>query len=1016
MLAAAYFPYAWGVGVLVRNQQVEQQQPEDEPSTPEPKAPRQLVEAERIALQHLSSQPWAQNANIQFRDGNEFFFYAEKFEQTDTKEAIRFEPIALVMFSKDGPLTIVAESALVQFQGELRLNNPKPGRVINARLEGAVEIRGERNLAINGRQFFYSEKAARIWSDNPAQFSYEDHRGESDQGIQIDLSISEVDLPGRQLNIEGVQRVQLFQHVFMELALPGEQGREPKPLSVQCEGSFRFEWKDKGQSALAIFEDKVKVRQPTSPTEMDGIDCDRLDVSFGQVAVAPEGVAQNNKDSLALRTQLQPKSFVARGAPIVATSDRSQLRATLGYLRYDVEQRALAMAGSENNATLTRRGSTAKSKPIRITQANSEIESQQIALKHDADRNLKEVVCRGEGWLTYLDPKTQEPAMIVEWVDQLRKYPDSASPLDIVDLTGNASVKQPQQRTGLSANYIKLWMDPLQPAIPQAGKKATLDPQPHRMLALDNVTLVSPELKGTTTQLQVWFDDVKLKREPSSPTGPLKQASLRTPQRTDVASTGRKPKDPGMRIQPAGGELQEPETLPADEEDPIPAPKAKIKEPLVVNSKLIRVLVAGRGPNSKPEVSEVWTEGNVHVSQNRLPGQAPLELFADQLHIKNEGDNDQVIHLLGQPARIDDPSFGLVGREVFLNRGRNVMWVDGEGELSRLIDRDFEGRPLASPTQFTVHWDEQMVFDGLIAKFNGRVHAAMQDSSMKCRQMEVQMKRRVSFQDSEQALEKDLVERVVCRYSVEVISTEGGKDGAPAHEYRRGRFVEFAMDMTKGIAAAKGPGTLQIWQRGRGKLTGLAPSGVSGANQAMRPRDVGWDYTQIEFNDVMNLKSQRESHARSAVAAQQNKSGMDRYASTATCTGQVRVTYGPVDEPLTSFNTDRLPKDAVLLSCDDFQAAQQPPKAPGGKPTVEFIAEKNARVEGHGFNGQGDFISFDGANDLFTIRSLGDADSMLQREARPGAGGVPVVAKTIRFSRTRNKIDIGDASFAEGIQ
>lgn len=1002
--------------MLRSHQHVEQRTEEAAPVT-ETETPRQLVEAEKIALQHLAGQPWAQNANIQFRDANQFFFYAEKFEQTESKEAIRFEPVALVMFTKDGPLTVVAESALVQFQGELALNNPKPGRVINARLEGAVEIRGERNLAINGRQFFYSEKSARIWSDNPAQFSYEQHRGESDQGIQIDLSISEVDVPGRQIAIEGVQRVQLYQHVFMELALPGEKGHEPKPLSVQCEGSFRFEWKDQGKAALAVFEDKVKVRQPTSPTQVDGIDCDKLEVSFGQVASVPESTGEESSNALMLRTQLQPTLFVARGSPVVAMSERSQLHATLGYLRYDVEQRTLAMSGSENNATLMRRGNTAKAKPIRITQANSEIESQQISLKHDADRNLKEVVCRGEGWLTYLDPKTQEPAMVVEWTDQLRKYPDSASPLDIVDLTGNAVVKQPQQRVGLTANYIKLWMDPLQPAIPQAGKKATLDPQPHRMLALDNVTLASPELQGSTTQLQVWFDQVKLGRDSSSRPETLKQTSFRTSKGTEPNAVARKPRERNPVIQPTGAAVQEPAQVPGEEdEEVVPAPPPKPKEPLVVNSKLIRVLVVGRGPDSKPEVSEVWTEGNVQVTQKRLPGQPPLQLFADQLHIKNEGPNDQVIHLLGQPARIDDPSFGLVGREVFLNRARNVMWVDGEGELSRLIDRDFEGRPLATPAQFTVHWDEQMVFDGLIAKFNGRVHAAMQDSSMKCRQMEVQMKRRVSFQSNDQPLEKDLVERVVCRYSVEVISTEGGKDGAQANEYRRGRFVEFAMDTSKGIAAAKGPGTLQIWQRGRGKLTGLAPSGVTGANQAMRPRDVGWDYTQIEFNDVMNLKSQRDSVPRAALAGLKETPGLNRYASTATCTGQVRVAYGPVDEPLTTFNTDRLPKDAVLLSCDDFQAAQQPPKIAGAKPTLEFIAEKNARVEGHGFNGQGDFISFDGANDLFTIRSLGDADSMLQREARPGAGGVPVIAKTIRFSRTRGKVEVGDASFAEGIQ
>ena len=127
------------------------------------------------------------------------------------------------------------------------------------------------------------------------------------------------------------------------------------------------------------------------------------------------------------------------------------------------------------------------------------------------------------------------------------------------------------------------------------------------------------------------------------------------------------------------------------------------------------------------------------------------------------------------------------------------------------------------------------------------------------------------------------------------------------------------------------------------------------------------------------------------------------------------MVYGPVLEPLVTFNIDRLPKDAFLVSCDAMQLAQ-PGNGPTGKKAFELVAEGNAWLEGRSFTGQADVISYDSAKDLFMLRSLGDNDSELTRESRPGGDRVPVIAKTIQFIRASNEIRLHDVRFGSGIQ
>ena len=125
---------------------------------------------------------------------------------------------------------------------------------------------------------------------------------------------------------------------------------------------------------------------------------------------------------------------------------------------------------------------------------------------------------------------------------------------------------------------------------------------------------------------------------------------------------------------------------------------------------------------------------------------------------------------------------------------------------------------------------------------------------------------------------------------------------------------------------------------------------------------------------------------------------------------------GPVSEPLEVFDVDRLPKDAFLVSSDSLQVTQPQHRPETGKEMIELVAEGNAWLEGRAFSGQADVISYDSANDLFMLRSLGENDSELTHEQRAGGNRIPTVAKTIQFVRSQNLVNVDKVRFSSGLR
>lgn len=999
-LCGAYYVYAFGVGFLVGEGSMADR-PKSETARPPVSEYVPIDEPARVARRYLPDQEWAADADVQLNNGPQhdisqgggtrLFYYSQSWTQTDDKKSLRFEPLALIWFRKGEtePFTIVAESAVMTFENEVDSRHLNPGRVVGGELQDEVVIRGPDNLEVKGRRFTFSEKSGRIFSQEEVSFAWKEHRGEAEKGIQIDLDVDDAPAKGTNIAIRTVREVHLFRNVLMNFQF--EQDGKKLPLVVEAAGTFRLQFQGPDDSpadaAIATFEDDVSTRLQTSPGKYDALSCNRLDMFITRQAAEVESSNAVQQETLSNLSgpgggDLALQRMRATGSRVRLVSDENGFQADMSSLDYDVRRRRVLL--NDFDPQLVQVGRHISLPHVSVAWKNSEMECLQVELHHDSEHRFKEVFCRGKGWLAYrkaevkprsgrLDPV--KTVLFAEWQKQLRRFTDPRSGQDVIDLSGNAVVRIPEQSSGITADYIKVWSDPidLKPNSElsiASNSESTSDeatPMPRRILALDQVTLVSPQLQGNMEELQVWFEDAPPKRQSNPASGQLTPASLRIDPNDKVDSL----------VDASDNALKNP------------------TEPVVVRARLTQVRMVKSPEEKHPSVAEVWCEDAVEITHRRTAENPPVVLKGERLHLENQGDAGQRVHLVGKPAQIDDPRLHLSGEELFFDRDRNQAWVEGAGTMKIPVETDFEGRPLEAPTVMTITWNEQMFFDGLVASFTGRVNALMLDSTMRCRKMKVTMSERFSFQDSTADAPRPDIARVVCQFHVE-FDSHVVEDGA-IMEVRRARFAAFAVDNLAERAEARGPGIVTIWRRGRGKRAALAPHAASRANSAMRADGTAWEYSRIDFaGDMVGHIGDRSTVFRR----------------------QVQVIYGPVKEPLQTIDLDNLPKDGGAMSCDTLEFVQR--KATGEKAGdqkyVELLAKDNARLEGKSFFAQADEISFDESKGLYMLKSYGNNQSMLWREKQRGGKRTAVVTRTLRFIPSRNFVDLDTASHVQGVQ
>lgn len=960
-------------------------------AVPQQQEVEEFTEAERpaenvrVAATYIPARRWptVTMSKYMLRAEQAFVYTDSWYREEGSGKHIKFIPFAMVWLStnKEGQeqaVSIVCDSAQLEFASAFDEKNQKPGRVVGAVLNGAVEISGPDGLAIKGHHFIFSEAGLSLLTTNPVSFRYQSHRGSATR-MSMKLLAAE-GLPGLDRpHVFGVESIRLIggpnpsdpkNHlVKLQIQLPDD----PNPVNVQCAQDLEYSV----DSNTAVFTKDVRAWHGKGKA-YNSLNCETLTMQFIARQTATDE-AQNaapvDNQTLEKPAEYQKlernlefswlEAVGAEGKKVQIHSDEQKVTAYLSRLTYNAESRVLTMssAGARDN--------------VQIRRERSELLAPKIEAQFGEKNSLDTLICRGLGELKLVDEKTGRLAFKATWRKQLTKRTDEATKLDLVQLESGAHFLLKDRLTGLGADLIKVWLVPTATSgnmmfgnstsgrdDPKASPPEA--PQPKRLLAQNEVVLESPEMViERTNELDIQFVDV--------------------PRGSD-------------------GSLGPPVEIPYEDKTTKPArpTRAPSTAPIVVSADRIGVhLLRTEGSTQPASISEGHFEGKVRVTQVRQKGEKPLSLEGDRVDVHNEADKQEVVHLHGKPAIIRDRGYEIEGKEIFLDRAKNHAGVTTSGTLKLPVppDQNIPGLDAHANRDLRIRWDESMNFDGLDAKFVGRVEAKLGMGTMRCEQMIVQLTERISFQ-SESFDATPSVNTIHCQENVK-FENSTYLDKKVIDTYR-GHVSEFVLNLTKGEVTAQGPGFVQAWQRQQKEGGGFASQDAIQANRPIAVEVAVWDYTRAQFEGKLRGSFDGQATGRTT-------------RRRATIDDRVEVIHGPVEQPLEELNPDKLPSRAGTIRCDQLQLVNHLETEKNAKEYRELVGLGNAEVEGQvrgrWFSASADEISFDGSKNQYVMRAHGNH---LVRLTGDGISGPP--AKRVRFNPETRKLEVNGATEGAGSQ
>ena len=1046
-----------GINASPRSGQSGEPGTDSEEITP-PSMPQQRRDLLDVAAECLPHAPWSAQARYALRSSNAYIF-TEEWEKEENSNRVRFEPFAIVYRAPDAPaedppLTIVCDSAVLEFAEKFDIRNPRPGRVVGGSLLGPVTIRGPNGLSAHTHNFSFSEASQRAWSDHEIDFTWGGHSGRA-QGIELDLIPQVGKLDEDKPAIAGIRTLRLVSGVHLTLQ-PGAEDRRPKnqpqptgktraPVTVTCSGNFEY----KLEVLVAVFHKNVEVIQPTSETQSDRLSTDTLTLEFvrekeeSKVAADTPGADGNPADSPADKPRTSPAGggfsdlkfrwLRAAGPKTVVTSDRSELKATLQELTYDEPAREVTLKGTS---------------PVRVEQKNHRLQSTEIAVTLDEEGDVETAHCRGNGRLVRYTgrlPKSEDEPLpridfAAKWEGDLRFEPRTDQPGSTIDLQQRVVLTRPGGMR-LLAERVRIWLaeEAASAEAPQPRRRrGELNDdgrtRPERMLALRQVELKSPQMVGATERLEIWFQPGRLGPPPAGPetiepdvtqqtprakhlaNSPLRRVALRdadlAPGVQAAANNRPAPARP-KPVNPAPSTLAAPQRASANPQgaekpgangpgdnpaplDPLPGQEVdpgngKTQSPILVSADVIRVQMLLDADDA--EVERIRTEGHVHVTQNHGPGQIPLDVKGDQLHVWNYTEERQVLRVQGKPAHVHDRGLQLEGDDIRFDRGANQASVQGKGVLRMPVRNGIDGKKLPDAQLVDIFWQEKMEFDGQTARFFAGVKTQLNGTELACEEMQVRLTRRVSFIEDNAQREPEL-ETVLCRDRVHIKSAEYQENKLQSVRLATGQ--EFQFEQATGDLLSNGPGILTFWTRNTGKAD--KPSRTkTGQRNPIAQGNSPWNFTRVTYSGRMKGNAEKR-----------RSQFFDR----------VRVIYGPVNTPTEQLDVDRLPEQAGTLRCEELTVTQV--VAPRDKSEhVTVLGRGNCEIEGRMkdgyFSALAFSVSFDQSKGMYVLAGDGRRDAELSRESQPGAAQPAVQkAKRFEFFPERNELNVIEASSATG--
>ncbi|HEY2841108.1 MAG TPA: hypothetical protein VGJ26_18275, partial [Pirellulales bacterium] len=745
---------------------------------------------------------------------------------------------------------------------------------------------------------------------------------------------------------------------------------ESLPVDIQCDGLFRFE----ADPYKATFHDQVDVKRANPSGPYDQMTCKVLIVHFDPaapsapgapaasdaaagaapvVAVAPSPGGPPAEPRKGGFPKLEPARIEATGNPVIIRSPSRRVQARGQKLDYNIKQ---------NSGSLTGPGWFKGGVPDgEVTRPLEATWKQMLSFGPDAD--LQRLAIEGTAHVEVVGMGQLDAAGIYLYLKE------------VVDPSPQAGGKKelvPVRMQAISSNAAQT------AAARQAGKRS-----------LPGVHIRSPQLSGDVHHLQAWFTQAVAAEVPlvagaaplansRGPTGPLAPppVSVYAPNARGAAS--------GPRA--------------------APQPEGPPPQHYHIEGQLLQLEArVGR----QAQVSRVHVEGRVCLTETRGadPGARPLIVRGDRLDVDESVPEHGKVWVAGQPAHVEARELSLNGNEIELDRGENLAFVHGAGQMTIAVPADLSGKPMEKPQPLELTWLGSMVFDGKEATFRDHVVGRLEDQRLSSDVLHAYFDRPILFtQPAPQAQPK--ISRVLCQGNVFLERRTLAAATGQVETLERMKTEVLSVEPITGNLAASGPGWVRSVRVDNGHgvaLPGAHSAPPPGAGAALPPRPDTLRPDQLHPPGTAQEKGLAflGIHFEGRLTGNQQRHTMNFQ-------DRVRCAYGPAtswDTVLDPDDPDKLGPTGVALLCDALQIVQAP-AMPAHEASFQLDAAGNVRVEGQTYSARSETMTFDQEKDLLILKGNMRTPATLSRQEQIGGNSSNVLANRIMFWPKTNRTSL----------
>ncbi len=366
----------------------------------------------------------------------------------------------------------------------------------------------------------------------------------------------------------------------------------------------------------------------------------------------------------------------------------------------------------------------------------------------------------------------------VRWTREFRFEPIDGQ--NVASLRGKAEVGFGPMGQ-ISADEIYAWLTPKPKS--NSGAAASGDWQLERVLAQEaapgkaspgllpppGVKIVSSQLTGTTRKLEAWVDRPQILADQPPP--------------TDAAP-------PPLR--------------------PAPRPQQNSGQRFGVRGGLMRIKLIPEGEQFAVSSVTVENEARLEEISPPKPGEKPLVVEGDRLHVDQANTEETHVTVNGKPGFIEAGGLTLRGGTIDMEKHTNRLWIDGPGRLTMPMTQDLDGRPISQPQNLDITWQKRMDFAGQSAVFLGDVQARSQHQFLSTDKLEAVLSRSVELANPNPAArtrpeEKPQLVSVRCYGRAYLESRQFDERGTQT-TFDRMEALDLSIDKITGAINGRGPG------------------------------------------------------------------------------------------------------------------------------------------------------------------------------------------------------------------